>query len=41
MEINDNMEGVGLGLLLDHILKVGNYQNDFHLSFNWRFLNEN
>jgi hypothetical protein len=41
MEINDNVvEGVGLGLLLDHIcfqLKVGSYQNDFHLSFNWSF----
>jgi hypothetical protein len=44
MEINDNVEGVGLGLLLDHIffqLKVRSYQNDFHLSFNWSFLNEN
>ncbi len=44
MEINDNVEGVGLGLLLDHIrfqLKVGSYQNNFHLSFNWSFWNEN
>jgi len=40
VEINDNLEGVGLRLLLDHIffqLKVGSYQNDFHLSFNWSF----
>ncbi len=42
--MNDNMEGVGLGLLIDHIcfqLKVGSYQNDFYLSFNLSFLNEN